>query len=99
LYSTIPLGSVADGSWTKLSGLAASQGLSDGVDYQARHCNGEIRRQRPISLILDVCEKVQNFALRGCSKQWNTSYDVLLQLFSLPTLQERRLYLDLPTIL
>ena len=28
-------------------------------------------------------EKVQKFALRVCSKQWNSSYDELLQLYSL----------------
>ena len=47
---------------------------------------------------IDSLEKVQKYALRVCSKQWNTSYDELLQLFSLPTLQQRRLYLDLSTM-
>jgi len=50
-----------------------------------------------ISLILDVCEKVQKFALRVCSKQGNTSEMSYYQLFSLPTLQQCRLYLDLST--
>ena len=43
-------------------------------------------------------ENVQKFALRMCAKQWETSYDELLQLFSLPSLQDRRLYLDLCTM-
>ena len=37
----------------------------------------------------------QKFTLRVCSKQWNSS---ILQLFSLPTLQQCRFYLDLSTI-
>ena len=36
---------------------------------------------------------VQKFALRMCGKHWDSSYDDLLQLFSLPSLQQRRLYL------
>ena len=43
-------------------------------------------------------ENVQNFALRMCAKQWNSTYEDLLQLFSLPSLQQRRLYLDLSTM-
>ena len=38
-------------------------------------------------------EHVQKFALRMCAKSWDTSYQELLQLFSLPDLQQRRLYL------
>ena len=34
---------------------------------------------------IDSLEKVQKFALRVSWKQWNSSYDELLQLFSLPT--------------
>ena len=34
-----------------------------------------------------------------CAKSWDTSYQELLQLFSLPDLQQRRLYLDLCTML
>ena len=47
---------------------------------------------------INSLEKVQKFALRMCAKQWETSYDELLQLFSLPSLQDRRLYLDLCTM-
>ena len=43
-------------------------------------------------------EHVQKFALRMCTKSWDTSYQELLQLFSLPDLQQRRLYLDLCTM-
>ena len=42
-------------------------------------------------------EHVQKFALRMCAKSWDTSYEELLQLFSLPDLQQRRLDLDLCT--
>ena len=51
-----------------------------------------------VLLILDVCEKVQK-SLRVCSKQRNTSYDALLQLFSLPTLQQHRLTWTYPPCL
>ena len=44
---------------------------------------------------IDSFEKVQKFTLRVYSKQWNSGYDELLQLFSLPTLQQCRLYLHL----
>ena len=40
-------------------------------------------------------ESVQKFALRMCAKNWNTGYEQLLELFSLPDLQQHRLYLDL----
>ena len=38
---------------------------------------------------------VQRFALHMCPKNWDASYQELLQLFSLPNLQQRRVYLDL----
>ena len=39
-------------------------------------------------------EQVQKFGLRMCAKSWDTSYQELLQLFSLPDLQQhRQLYL------
>ena len=40
-------------------------------------------------------ESVQKFALRVCSKQWNSGYSELLDMFSLSTLENRRLYLKL----
>ena len=42
-------------------------------------------------------ESVQKFALYTymCAKHWNAGYEQLLELFSLPDLQQRRLYLDL----
>ena len=36
--------------------------------------------------------------LSMCAKSWDTSYQELLQLFSQPDLQQRRLYLDLCTM-
>ena len=47
---------------------------------------------------INSLENVQKFALRMCAKQWDSSYNDLLQLFSLPSLQQRRLYLDLFTM-
>ena len=38
---------------------------------------------------------VQKFALKICSKQWDQGYDGLLELFSLPSMENRRLYLKL----
>ena len=35
-------------------------------------------------------ENVQKFALRVCSKQWNSSYDALLNVLTVPILSSRR---------
>ena len=35
-------------------------------------------------------ENVQKFALRICSKQWDSSYDALLNVLTVPTLSSRR---------
>ena len=40
-------------------------------------------------------ECVQKFALRLCSKQWDTGYHELLNMFSLPSLENRGLHLKL----
>ncbi len=47
--------------------------------------------QRDIRLLEDV----QKFGLRVCSKQWDMGYQELLDMFSLPSLENRRLYLKL----
>ena len=47
---------------------------------------------------INSLEDVQKFALRMCAKHWDSSYDDLLQPFSLPSLQQRREYLDLSTM-
>ncbi len=47
---------------------------------------------------LNILENVQKFVLRNCSKKWNYSYWELLDLFQLPTLENRRLFLSLSTI-
>ena len=52
------------------------------------HKTGEIK----------TLESVQKFALRMCAKQWSSSYEDLLQLFSQPSLQRRRVYLDLSIV-
>ena len=43
-------------------------------------------------LVKDIVavENVQKFALRVCSKQWNSSYDTLLTALTVPTLASRR---------
>ena len=43
-------------------------------------------------LVKDIVavKNVQKFALRACSKQWNSSYDVLLNALTVPTLSSRR---------
>ena len=47
---------------------------------------------------MNSIERIQKFALRLCSKTWDSSYQELLQLLSLTDLQQRRLYLDLSTM-
>jgi len=43
-------------------------------------------------------ERVQKFALRMCSKQWDLGYEELLNLFNIPSLDDRRKYLNLCTM-
>ena len=73
--------------------------------HAVRVLNGTIEfcKERPIVVVFE--SSMTNFALTPllhywgmCAKQWETSYDELLQLFSLPSLQDRRLYLDLCTM-
>ena len=42
-------------------------------------------------------EKVQQFGLRICTRHWNLSYQDLLDIFQLPSLENRRLFLSLLT--
>ena len=44
-------------------------------------------------------EKVQQFGLRICTRHWNSSYQDLLDIFQLPSLENRRLFLSLSTFL
>ena len=44
-------------------------------------------------------EGVQKFALRMCAKNWDASYEELLQLFSVPNMQQKGAYLDLCSML
>ena len=44
---------------------------------------------------INCIEGAQRFALRMCAKNWDGSYSCCMQLFSLPNLQQRRVYLDL----
>ena len=47
---------------------------------------------------INTLESVQKFALRLCGKNWNLGYCELLNLFKLPTLENRRLHLKLCTL-
>ena len=47
---------------------------------------------------MNSLENVQKFALKMCSKRWDLGYAQLLELFDVPELSERRLYLDLCTL-
>ena len=44
---------------------------------------------------INSLESVQRFALKVCSKQWDAGYNELLDMFRLPSLQNRRLYIKL----
>ena len=46
---------------------------------------------------IELLEKVQQFALRICSRNYNLSYEELLDLYKLPSLQDRRSFLSLCT--
>ena len=47
---------------------------------------------------IKALEDVQKFALRICRKSWDQSYQSLLELFEVPTLEDRRIYADLCTM-
>ena len=46
---------------------------------------------------IELLEKVQRFALRICSRNYNLSYEELLDLYKTPSLQDRRSFLSLCT--
>ena len=43
-------------------------------------------------------KRVQKFALRMCSKQWDLGYEELLNRFNIPSLDDHRKYLNLCTM-
>ena len=45
--------------------------------------------------LITSLERVQKFALKVCTKNWNSDYESLHQLYNLPTLASRRHYLKL----
>ena len=47
---------------------------------------------------VQLLEKVQKFALRICSKSYLAEYEELLELFDIPSLENRRLFLSLCTL-
>ncbi len=49
-------------------------------------------------ICLRTIEGIQKFAFRICAKSLEERYEDLLQLFNLPAMSERRLYLDLCTM-
>ena len=48
-----------------------------------------------LSKDVNALEKVQKFGLQICSRQWTKCYQELLELFHLPSLENRRLFLSL----
>ena len=46
---------------------------------------------------VQILEKVQKFALRICSRNYHLCYEELLEVFNIPSLEHRRLYLSLCT--
>ena len=59
------------------------------LDYAAQVWDPHLQRDR------NTLENVQKFGLKLCSKHWDTGYHELLDLFSLPSLTNRRLHLKL----
>ena len=59
------------------------------LDYATQVWDPHLQRD------INSLECVQKFALRLCSKQWDTGYHELLNMFSLPSLENRRLHLKL----
>ena len=47
---------------------------------------------------IQALENVQKFALKICRKAWDQSYQSLHDLFQVPLLEDRRIYLDLCTM-
>ena len=59
------------------------------LDYAAQVWDPHLQRD------INTLENVQKFGLKLCSKHWDTGYHELLDLFSLPSLTNRRLHLKL----
>ena len=59
------------------------------LDYATQVWDPHLQRD------INSLECLQKFALRLCSKQWDTGYHELLNMFSLPSLENRRLHLKL----
>ena len=47
---------------------------------------------------IEIIEKVQKYALKVCMKSWDSSYEDLLKMTSLPSMQCRRLQVSLPSL-
>ena len=62
------------------------------TEYACQVWNPHLQRH------MQQLERVQRFALRMCSKQWDLGHDDLLNLFSVPSLVDRRKYLSLCTM-
>ena len=60
------------------------------------NCNF-LQKEDELNKDTSALEKVQKFGLRICSRNWNASYQELLDTFHLPSLENRRLYLSLST--
>ena len=56
------------------------------LDYTCQICDPHLAKDKK------KLEDVQKFACRLASHQWDASYQELLQLYELPSLEERRLF-------
>ena len=61
--------------------------------------NMELKSGTRIRPDTQILEKVQQFGLRICTRHWNSSYQDLLDIFQLPSLENWRLFLSLSTFL
>ncbi len=57
-----------------------------------------VSRRNRGPLMTDMQSKSPRFALRMCYKNWDAGYQELLDLSTMPTLENRRLYLKLCTL-
>ena len=62
------------------------------LEYACEIWNPHLKRD------INKVEQLQKFGLRMCTRRWSSDYLDLLLLFSIPTLGDRRLYLNLCTM-
>ena len=62
------------------------------LDYAAQVWDPHLQQD------ISALESIQKFGLKLCSKQWDTGYNELLDIFRLPSLKNRRLHLKLSPV-